>query len=63
MACAASIRFLALEVQLKRLRVAHQLKPFVSKDWILKHVFKLSDEDISRLNPLDDFARQVFEGA
>jgi len=64
MANTASVYEVAFqEINTARLSFAKTIRPFVSRDWILRHVFKLSDEDISRLDPLDDFARQVFEGA
>ena len=64
MANAASLyETAAAEVREARINVAKFVSPFVSQDWILRNVFKLSDEEISRLNPLDDFARQVFGGA
>lgn len=51
------------EVSQARNELAMRLAPFVSRDWILRNVLKLTDDEISRRSPLDDFVRQVFEGA
>lgn len=53
----------AREVTQARVAFAAAVQPYVPMDWILRNVFKLTEEEISRRNPLDDFARQVFEGA
>jgi hypothetical protein len=53
----------AAEVRAARAAFAVKAAPYASQDWILRNVFKFTEDEISRCNPLDHFARQVFEGA
>jgi hypothetical protein len=53
----------AREINEARNAFAQKVWPFVSNDWSMRNIFKLTDEEISRRYPLDDFVQQVYRGA
>jgi hypothetical protein len=50
-------------IQELRHEYVRHLSGFVSDRWILRQIFKFTDEEVSRLNPMDSFIHRVFEGA